>query len=69
MNEKTKYFLFLIERYAKKHNRFTGDVLKDWDKHNITNEIYDNYEIYHQESIENAFDDIDSLIKTGQHIY
>lgn len=69
MTDEMKYFLFLIERYANKYNRQTGDVLKEWDNHNITNEIYDNYEIYHQESIENAFKDIDNLLKTGEHIW
>lgn len=69
MTDEMKYFLFLIERYSNKYNRQTGEVLKEWDSHNITSEIYDNYEIYHQESIENAFKDIDCLLKTGKHAF
>ena len=66
MTEEMKFFLFLIERYAAKKGLATGDVIREWDAHGITQEIYDNYEIYHQERLENAYDDIDSLIATGK---
>ena len=68
MNDETVFFLFLIERYAAKHNRSTGDVLREWDEKMITQEIYDGYFQYHQERLENAFDDIDSLVATGKHL-
>ena len=31
--------------------------------------VYDMYELYHSETIENAFTDLDSLIKTGKPAY
>lgn len=68
MNDETIFFLFLIERYAAKYNRSTGDVLREWDEKKITQEIYDGYFQYHQERLENAFDDIDSLVATGKHL-
>ena len=68
MTEEMKFFLFLLERYANKYGRSTGDVLQEWDKRGITDEIYDGYFQYHQERLENAFDDIDSLIETGKHL-
>lgn len=37
-----------------------------WDEHGITSFVYDMYEMYHQEAIQNAFVDIDSLIETGK---
>ena len=37
-------------------------ILVLWDKLNLTDFIYDMYEIYHSERLQNAFDDIDSLI-------
>lgn len=43
--------------------------MKEWDEHGMTQEIYDNYEMYHQERIENAYEDIDSLMKTGKHAW
>ena len=68
MNEETRFFLFLIERYAEKYGRSTGDVLREWDEKKITQDIYDGYFQYHQERLENAFDDIDSLVETGKHL-
>ena len=68
MNDEMLFFLFLIERYAEKHGRSTGDVLREWDEHGVTQEIYDGYFQYHQERLENAFDDIDSLVATGKPI-
>ena len=69
MTEEMKFFLFLIERYSAHKGRLTGDVLNEWDKHGITQEIYDNYEVYHQERLVNAYDDIDSLLSTGRHAW
>ena len=68
MTEEMKFFLFLIERYASKYGRSTGDVLREWDEKGITGEIYDGYFQYHKERLENAYDDIDSLVATGKHI-
>lgn len=69
MSEEMKFFLFLIERYAAAKDRFTGDVLREWDDAGVTQEIIDNYEMYHQERIENAFEDIDCLLATGRHAW
>ncbi len=69
MTEEMIFFLFLIERYARAHGRFTGDVLQEWDERGITQEVYDNYEMYHQERLENAFEDINSLLETGKHAW
>lgn len=69
MTKEMEFFLYLIECYACEKKRPTGEILQEWDKHGITQEIYDNYEIYHQERIENAYEDIDSLVKTGKHAW
>lgn len=68
MTEEMKFFLFLIERYADKFGLLTGDVLRKWDELGITEEIYNGYFQYHQERLENAFDDINSLMTTEKHI-
>ena len=67
MSEEMKFFLLLIEKYACEKNRLTGDVLREWDEKGVTQEIYDSYWQYHQEAIQNAFRDIDSLVATGRH--
>ena len=69
MTEDMNFFLYLIERYAAAKGRPTGEVLQEWDAHGITQEIFDNYELYHTERIENAFSDIDSLLQTGAHAW
>lgn len=69
MTEEMKFFLFLIERYANQKGRPTGDVLREWDAKGVTQKIYDGYWQYHQEAIQNAYMDIDSLVTTGQHAW
>lgn len=67
MTDEMLFFLFLIERYADHKGRPTGDVLREWDEKGVTQEIYDGYFQYHQEAIQNAYADIDSLVTTGKH--
>ena len=69
IEEEMWFFIYLLEHYAAYKNQLTGDVLKQWDAHGITQESYDGYWGYHTERIENAYDDIDSLIATGKHCY
>ena len=69
MTEEMLFFLFLLERYADYKNRSTGDVLTEWDEKGITDEIYNGYFQYHQERLENAYDDIDCLASTGKHLF
>ena len=69
MTKEMEFFLFLIERYADHKGRLTGDVLREWDEKGVTQKIYDGYWQYHQEAIQNAFMDIDSLVSTGQHAW
>ena len=69
MGPEHEFFIFLLENYACAKKRPTGDVLREWDAHGITQEIFDGYFIYHQEALANAYMDIDSLIATGKHAY
>lgn len=66
MSREMQFFMYLIERYAGYKNSTAGDVLTEWDELGITNKIYDMYELYHTEAIENAFADIDKLIAEAQ---
>ena len=68
MTNELSFFLFLIERYADKKGKSTGEVLKEWDAKGITDEIFNGYFEYHQERLENAFADIDHLLRTGEHL-
>ena len=69
IDEEMWFFIYLLESYAAYKDRKTGEVLKEWDAHGVTDEIYDGYFQYHQERLENAYVDIDCLIATGKHIH
>lgn len=63
MNKEMEFFIFLIEQYAFYKNTNANVVLSKLEKYNLTNFVYDMYEIYHTEAIENAFENIDNLIE------
>lgn len=66
MSEEMSFFIYLLEQYASYRNAKTGDILQEWERHHLVKKIYDNYWGYHTERLENAFADIDSLLKTGK---
>lgn len=63
MNRETEFFIYLIEKYAEYKKISTTDILNTLERLNLTEFIYKMYERYHTEAIENAFKDIDELIK------
>ena len=67
MSKEMDFFIFLLEQYAA-HKKLTADkVLELWDKLELTDYIYNMYELYHIESLQNAFDDIDRLTAEKQN--
>lgn len=62
MQKEMRFFAYLIEHYANYQNTTADKILKLWDELELTDFIYDMYERYHIERIENAFEDIDQLI-------
>lgn len=67
MSKEMDFFIFLLEQYAA-HKKLTADkVLNLWDKLELTDYIYNMYELYHIESLQNAFDDIDRLTAEKQN--
>lgn len=67
MSKETAFFIYLIERYAENKGKPANVILKEWDRLGITDMIYDLYEIYHAERLQNAFDDIDELMMEKQN--
>ena len=63
MSREMTFFMYLTERYAEYKGTTSGEILSTWDALGITEKIYSFYELYHTEAIENAFADIDRLIK------
>jgi hypothetical protein len=65
MNELDKemiFFIYLLENYAAYKNSGADEILKEWDDAGITDFIYNMYERYHSEELQNAFADIESLL-------
>ena len=62
MPKEMDFFIYLIENYAAYKNIGADEVLNKLEELNLTDFIYNMYERYHQESIENAYKDIDKII-------
>ena len=63
MTKEMEFFIYLIENYAAYKNVGADDVMRKLEELKLTDFIYNMYERYHQEAIENAYKDIDELIK------
>lgn len=66
MDKEFRFFTYLLESYAAYKGETADSILKQLDEKNLTDFVYKMYEIYHSESIENAYKDIDSLLETGK---
>lgn len=64
MSKEMEFFIYLLEHYAAYKETTADKVLKRWDELDLTDLIFDMYERYHAERLENAFDGIDVL--TGE---
>lgn len=62
MSKEMKFFIYLIERYAEYKGITAQQIMELWDRLELSETIYDLYEMYHIEAIENAFADIDALV-------
>ena len=65
MSKEMESFIFLLEQYSFARNLSADVVLKKWDEAGITDTIYNMYERYHTEYLENAYKDIDKLLESA----
>lgn len=63
MTKGMEFFTFLMEQYARYKNTTADKVLHQLDELKLTDYVFGMYEMYHSESIENAFANIDKLIE------
>lgn len=63
MPKEMEFFIFLIEGYAAYKKIGANEVMNKLEKLELTDFVYNMYEMYHQEAIENAYNDIDKLIE------
>lgn len=64
MTKEMEFFTFLMEQYAQYKNTTADKILRQLDELNLTDYVFNMYELYHVEAIENAFADIDKLIES-----
>ncbi|MDH2997089.1 hypothetical protein A1D22_05265 [Pasteurellaceae bacterium LFhippo2] len=62
MSKESEFFIYLLERYAEYKQTSADQILKQWEELELTQFIFDMYEIYHVERLQNAFEDIDKLM-------
>ena len=61
MSEEMEFFIFLLEQYSKYKGEAADSIMKKWDESGLTDIIFNMYERYHSEALENAFSDIDKM--------
>lgn len=66
MSKEMDFFIYLLEAYAQEKARLASEVLREWERLDVVQVIFDNYLMYHTEALENAFADIDHLVETGK---
>ncbi|ULJ60963.1 DUF3791 domain-containing protein [Wielerella bovis] len=63
MSKEGQFFIYLLERYAEYKQTSANKILYQWEQLGLTEFIFDMYELYHIERLQNAFDDIDKLMQ------
>ena len=66
MSKEMEFFIYLIENYAQYKGKGADEVIKELEELNLTDMVFNMYERYHQEAIENAYKDIDDLIEKNK---
>ena len=63
MAKEMEFFSFLMEQYAAYKGTNANKILAQLEEKKQTDFVYNMYERYHTEALENAFADIDKLIE------
>ena len=67
MSKEMEYFIYLLEHYAYDHNTTADKVMKKLKELDLVDYVYNNYELYHIESTELVYEDIDNKIKEKEN--
>ena len=63
MTKELDFYIYLLEHYAHYKKAPTNIIIEKLEKLDLDKLIYNMYERYHIEAIENAYSDIDELIE------
>ena len=64
MSKEMEFFTFFMEQYARYKNTTADKILHKLDELKLTDYVFNMYEMYHSEALENAYTDIDKLIES-----
>jgi len=62
MSKQSDFFILLVETYAHYRSLKGSEVLQIFREKKLIPYIYDMYEQYHIETLQNAFDDLDDQL-------
>ena len=68
LSKEMKFFIYLLERYAESRDTTADAVMEQWDELGVAELIFDMYDLYHVEKLENAFTDIDDLVAEKRNV-
>lgn len=63
------FFTYLLENYATFKKQRADIIFQQLDDLNLVETIFNNYEMYHRENLNNAFIDIDLLIQKNKIVF
>ena len=62
MSKQSDFFILLLEKYAHYRGLKGSEVLQMFKQKGLISYIYEMYEQYHIETLQNAFDDLDKQL-------
>ena len=63
MSKEMDFFIYMIENYAYYKHTTADKIIKTLVHLDILDKVFNNYEFYHFEALENAYQDFDILIE------
>lgn len=63
MSKEMNFFIYLLENYAYYIHTTSDKIINELIRLNLLDKVYNSYEFYHIESLDNAYQDIDKLIE------
>ena len=69
VSKEMSFFTYLLESYAAFKKQRADIIFQQLDDLNLVETIFNNYEMYHRENLNNAFIDIDLLIQKNKIVF
>jgi len=63
MSKESEFFILLLEKYAYYRGKKGNEILAEFKEKNLIDYIYGMYDLYHIETLDNAFEDLDRQLE------